>query len=170
MVIPYFFIVAFPSEANMRWSDWRVKLETVIIGSIVVPLRYSATLTAQTVSYRLQETTIQREHTHIVSSYASVPSNFISVPFPGTIFGKSTFRTPPNVCPQATRLIISVALKPCSRKRSVCMSSVSCGCGTPRRPAASASVRPPRNGRIGPPHEATPQTTPRATRSAPDLV
>jgi hypothetical protein len=91
--------------------------------------------------------------------------SFVAVPT-GTIKGFWAECTPPMVCPQAVASIISLLLNPmranCATKVSVGFS----GIGTPKAPAAVASMRPPRTGTTGPPQALTAVYMERASRSA----
>jgi len=108
-------------------------------------------------------------------SYCVVVSKSMMWGWPGVVLadtsiGKSASRTPPTVWPQAVKVIISVFENPCFRKLSVRVSRSCWGSGVPNPPGVHASIRPPRNGTMGPPQVATAKTPPRAMMSAPTIM
>lgn len=88
--------------------------------------------------------------------------------FGATSWGKSSLLTPPIVCPHAVNLIISAWLKPCFLKLSTRVGKSCWGSGVPLLvPADQTSVRPLRNGMMGPPQVETERIAPMAMISAP---
>jgi hypothetical protein len=81
--------------------------------------------------------------------------------------GWSALVTPPILCPQAIKPIMSADENPILLKLLVNVFMSSEGTGVPVFPAVHASIRPPRNGMVGPWQVATEKIAPRAIRSAP---